>query len=52
MSGSGRVAGHELQREGAPYVKKGNRTHLVNPGSWSTKADGLTGFSGQALVKA
>lgn len=56
VSGPGRVAGHELQREGAPYVKKGNRTHLVNPGSWSTKGEGRAlcscGWTSEILTTA
>lgn len=35
-----RLAGHELQREGAPYVKQGRRTFLANPTSWSTSGQG------------
>lgn len=36
----GRVPGHELSRDGAPYVKQGRKTFLADPKTWSSTGEG------------
>lgn len=36
----GRVPGHELARDGAPYVKQGRKTFLADSTSWSSTGKG------------